>query len=110
MHMIGKTMVAVIAAILLVFSGVSVIQSNASETEANNYMESVSKVILESNYNEDVIEDLCNTAAENGYTLTVTPHASGKPGTMQYADIELTYTYSLKLFGFHQQKTITKII
>ena len=110
MDVIGKVLVACIGAILLVMSGVSVTMGNTDETAANQYLESVSKVVLESNYNTDVIEACKEEAADNGYTLEVVVYGSSTPGKAQYANVTLTYTYSLKLFGYETTKTVGKIL
>lgn len=110
MEVIFKVLVAGIAAVFLVTGGVSVVLSNADETKANQYVESVSKTILESNYDNTVIAECIQNASDNGYTLSVTVVGSSQAGKMQYAKLKLTYTYSLNLFSFSKQKTISKIV
>lgn len=110
MDIIGKVLVGCIAPILLVMSGAAVIMGNTDETAANQYLDSTAKVITESNYNTTVIEECIEQAADNGYTLTVDVYGSASPGKKQYAKLELTYTYSLKLFGFEKEKIISKIL
>ena len=57
MHLdiVFKTFVGVLAAIVMVGSGVGVTVGFSRAVAADNYMESISKVIVESNYNEAVI-------------------------------------------------------
>lgn len=110
MSTVGKVLIACISAIFLVISGASVVLSNTEETNANHYLDSASKVILESNYNQSVIDECCQNAADNGYTLQVTLYGDTKPGTKKYAQMKLTYTYSMNLFQYEKQKSIEKII
>lgn len=110
MDIIGKVLVGCIAAVLLVMSGTAVIMGNTDEIAANQYLDSTAKVILESNYNADVIEDCIDVAADNGYVLDVELKGSVSAGKKQYAHLELTYKYSLKLFGFEKEKKIVKML
>lgn len=110
MDIIGKVLVGCIAAVLLVMSGASIIMGNMDEVVANQYLNSAAEVIQESNYNSEVIEECIEMADENGYTLTVQKCGSSMPGKKQYAEMVLTYQYSLKLFGFSKEKTISKIL
>jgi len=110
MEVIGKVLVGCIAAILLVMSGATVIMGNTDETAANQYLNSMAKVIQESNYSTEVITECIDNAADNGYTLGVDVYGSASAGKKQYAKIVLTYKYSLKLFGFEIDKTISKIL
>lgn len=110
MDVIGKVLVGCIAAILLVMSGASVTMGNTDEVAANQYIDSVAKIIVESNYNSEIIADCIDKAEESGYTLSVQVHGTVAPGVKQYAEIELIYSYSLKLFGFSKDKTISKIV
>ena len=110
MDIIGKVLVGCIAAVLLVMSGTTVIMGNSDEVAANHYLDSTAKVILESNYNADVIDKCIDNAAENDYVLNVELIGSASAGKKQYAQIKLTYKYSLKLFGFEQEKTIVKML
>lgn len=110
MDVIGKVLVGCIAAILLVMSGASVIMGNTDEVAANQYVDATAMIILESNYNAEVISECIDNASDNEYTLSVDVYGSSSPGKKQYAKIELTYKYSLKLFGFEKEKTISKIL
>lgn len=112
MHLdiVFKAFVGVLAAVVLVGSGLGVITGFSQAVAADNYMESVSKVIVESNYNEEVIDKCIDEAASNGYTLEVDVDSSVKSGVKSYAKIELTYYFEIKLFNIKQQKVQTKIV
>lgn len=112
MHLdiVFKAFVGVLAAVVIVGSGVGVTAGFSRAVAADNYMESVSKVILESNYNEMVIHQCMQEAEENGYTLEVDVRRAAKVGVKHYAEIKLTYYFEIELFGLKQQKVQTKII
>ena len=105
-----KAFVGVLAAVVIVGSGVGVTTAFSQTVAADNYMESVSKVILESNYNANVIEKCKQEALEKGYILEVTLDSAVKAGVKTYAKIDLTYYFEIKLFGVKQEKVQTKII
>lgn len=112
MHLdiVFKAFVGVLAAVVIVGSGVGVTAGFSRAVAADNYMESVSKVIQESNYNEAVIEKCIQEAASNGYRLEVDVQRASKAGGKHYAEIKLIYFYEIELFGLKQQKVQTKII
>ncbi|MBQ8519469.1 MAG: hypothetical protein IJ455_07720 [Agathobacter sp.] len=112
MHLdiVFKAFVGVLAAVIIVGSGVGVTAGFSRAVAAENYMESVSKVIVESNYNEDVIEKCIQEAETNGYTLEVDVLKATKAGVKYYAEIKLSYYFEIELFGLKQQKIQTKII
>ena len=105
-----KTFVAILAAIVIIGSGLGVTTGFSQAVAADNYMESVSKVIVESNYNATVISNLRSEALENGYVLSVTVVPAVKAGMKSYAEIKLDYYFEIKLFGIKQAKQQTKII
>lgn len=110
MDVIGKVLVGCIAVVLLVMGGTAVIMGNTDEVAANQYLDSSAKVILESNYNADVISECIENATDNGYVLQVEVLGSASPGKKQYAELKLVYKYSLKLFGFEREKTLVKML
>lgn len=105
-----KTFVAILASVVIIGSGLGVITGFSKTVAADNYMEAVSKVIVESNYNTNVINQCIQDAADNGYTLEVTVKNASKAGVKSYAEIKLTYYFEIKLFNIKQQKIQTKIV
>ena len=83
---------------------------NTDETAANQYLDATAKVIVECNYNPDIIAECIENASDNGYELSVEIYGSATPGKKKYAEIKLTYKYSLKLFVFEKEKTISKLL
>lgn len=112
MHLdiVFKAFVGVLAAVVIIGSGVGVTAGFADMVVADNYMESISKTIIESNYNTEVIDKCIEEAEVNGYTLEVEIQSASKAGVKQYAAITLTYYFEIKLFGIKQQKVQTKIV
>lgn len=105
-----KAFIGVLAAVVMIGSGIGVTTGFSQMVEADNYMESVSKVILESNYNSDVINHCIQEASDNGYSLEVDVMQASKAGVKSYAELTFTYYFEIKLFGIKQQKIQTKII
>lgn len=112
MHLdiIFKAFVGILAAIVIIGSGLGVTTGFSQAVAADNYMESVSKVIVESNYNTNVIDKCKQEAAENGYMLEVELQNATKAGVKTYAKIELTYYFEIKLFHIKQEKVQIKIV
>ena len=105
-----KAFVGVLAAVIIIGSGLGVTTGFSQTVAADNYMESVSKVIVESNYNTEVIGKCIQEAADNGYVLEVDIQGATKPGVKNYAKITLTYYFEIQLFGLKQQKIQTKLV
>jgi len=112
MHLdiVFKAFTGVLAAVVIVGSGVGVTTGFSRAVAADNYMEAVSKVIVESNYNQNVIDECMQEAKENGYTLEVDVQRASRAGVKYYAEIKLIYFFEIKLFGLKQQKVKMKII
>ena len=112
MHLdiVYKAFVGVLAAVVIIGSGLGVITGFSQAVAADNYMESVSKAIVESNYNETVIDQCQEEAEANGYVLEVDVERAAKAGVNSYAKVELTYYFEIPLFGIRQQKVQTKIL
>lgn len=110
MEIVGKILIGCMAALFMAAIGVSIVLGNTDETNANHYLNSISKVIMESNYNPAVIEECCTNAEEKGYNLQIEIYGKDKPGTKKYAQVKLTYTYSMNLFRYKKQKTLEIIV
>lgn len=110
MDIIYKTIGAVFSVIIIFVGGLAVNISDAAEVQTNNYFESVSKTVIESNYNEEIIEALIQEAEEQGHVLTIEVYGSDNPGAKRYADIRLQYKYNVKLFNISIDKTKQKVL
>ena len=112
MHLdiVFKAFVGMLASVVIIGSGLSVTRGFSQAVAADNYLESVTKVILESNYNANVIEKCKQEALGNGYVLNVQVEDARKAGVKSYAKIDLCYYFEMKLFGIKQEKQRTKII
>lgn len=110
LDMVFKAFVGILAAVVIIGSGLGVVNGFSQAVTADNYLETVSKVIVESNYNADVISNCIDEAAQNGYTLQVDVARSIKAGVKSYATVQLRYYFEIPLFGIRQEKTQIKII
>ena len=112
MHLdiVFKAFVGMLVAVVIMGSGLGVMTAFSQSVEVDNYMESVSKVIVESNYNTKVIAACVQEAKENGYVLEVQVQRATKVGVKQYARIRLSYYFEIPLFGLKQEKVQVKII
>lgn len=108
--MVFKAFVGVLAAVIIIGSGMGVTAGFSENVAADNYFESVCKTIVESNYNQKVIEAYIQEAKEYGYVLEVNLQPGVKAGVKTYAEIRFTYYFEIKLFGLKQQKIKVKII
>ena len=110
LDMVFKAFVAILAAVIIIGSGLGVTSGFAQVVAADNYLESVAKVILESNYNAEVISKCMEEAELNGYTLQVDVSRSLKAGVRNYATLQITYYFEVPLFGIRQEKIQIKMI
>ena len=110
LDMVFKAFVGILAAVVIIGSGLGVVSGFSQAVAADNYLESVAKVILESNYNSSVIASCIEEANVNGYHLQVDVARSVKAGARSYATITLKYYFEIALFGIKQEKVQMKII
>ena len=110
MEMIYKMMILVVLVIFLVSGGFAVSNTCIDIVSANNYLEEISRVILESNYNPEVIDACCDEALEKGYQLSVLVQGNNRPGVLNYAKITFVYKYEIKMFGVSIEKQKEKIL
>lgn len=110
LDMVFKAFVGALVAVVMIGSGLGVTMGFAEYVEAESYMQSVSKTILESNYNETVINQCQAEATKHGYVLEVAVEEAKKAGVKRYAQVKLTYYFTIDLFQIKQQKTKVKII
>ena len=106
-----KIILGVFISVVIVFSGIGVIGANNDANAASSYLEYVSNEIATSNFSQAVINDLITEArtAPNDYILTVTPRGVDSTGNYHYAEVELTYTYKIKILGVESTHTIKQI-
>ena len=104
-----KTFIVVLSSLFMIVSGFSVILGFSDVVAATNYVESVSNIIVESHYNSTVITECIQDANDNGYVLTVSV-TGNSPGAAKYAKIVLEYDFELKLFGYKQAKSLSKVV
>ena len=110
LDMVFKAFVGMMVAVVMIGSGLGVMNGFSQIVGADNYLENVSKVIVESNYNQEVINSCKAQAAENGYNLQVEVATAIKAGVRYYATIQLTYYFEIPLFGIKQEKVRMKIV
>lgn len=110
METVFKGFLTVIIAVIIAGSGLAVTAGFAAASASNDYIESVSKIIVESNYNETVIASCMKEAKDNDHELTVTVLGGTKPGSKRYARIELKYNFEIRLLGIKQEKERLKIV
>lgn len=110
LDMVFKAFVGLLAAVVIIGSGLGVVSGFSQAVAADNYLEAVAKVIIESNYNASVIGSCIDDATENGYLLQVDVMSAVKAGVRNYATIKLKYYFEIALFGIKQEKIQMKII
>ena len=110
LDMIFKAFVGILTAVVIIGSGLGVVSGFSQTIVADNYLETVAKVIIESNYNTDVISSCIEEASANGYSLQVDVVRSAKAGVRSYATIRLTYYFEISLFGIKQEKMQMKVV
>lgn len=110
LDMVFKAFIGLLAAVVIIGSGLGVITGFSQAVAAENYMTSVSKVIVESNFNPGVIEKCKLEAIENDYVLDVNVMNATKEGVKQMAELKLKYYFEIKLFDIRQEKEQWKVL
>lgn len=110
MDIIYKVLVGMLSAIILMAGGYAVIINLSTDISVNNYFETVTQTIVESDYNGDVINDCIEDASLHGFELTVEVYGADTFGVKKYADIRLKYTSEIPLFGISLDKEKQKVI
>ena len=110
LDMVFKAFVGILAAVVIIGCGMGVVSAFSKAIAADNYLEAVSKIIVESNYNETVINNCINEATENDYVLSVYVTRATKAGVRSYATVNFKYYFEIPLFGIKQEKIQVKII
>ena len=80
MDIIYKVLITILSIIILLSTGFSVTLCIADEIETNHYFTSVAETLIDSHYNEQIIEQLIEEAAEKDYELTIEIFGSTAPG------------------------------
>ena len=110
LDMVFKAFVGILTAVVIIGSGLGVISGFSQAVAADNYLETMAKIIIESNYNPSVISSCIDEATANGYLLHVDVVRSAKAGVRSYATVKLKYYFEIALFGIKQEKVQIKII
>lgn len=106
-----KIILGVFISLVIVFSGIGILGANNDANAASSYIQYVSNEIALSNFSQDVIDALVLEAKTepNNYELSVEKKGMDAAGNCKYAEVELTYTYSIKILGVESQHTLKQI-
>lgn len=91
--------------LLSVFMCVTMSNAAASMTEAKEFKSQIIAEIENSNFNEKVIAACVEQAQAAGYELQITNCMYDENYNIQTAEVILTYSYNLPLFGVSEIKT-----
>lgn len=100
------TLLVFVAALL---GAVGIITVSGNVAAAKEYKADVIAEIEDSNFNPDVISSCISQAQAEGYTLTVTACSYDAQSNIQTAEVVLTYSYRMPVFGIEQSKTVRGI-
>jgi len=110
MDIIYKVFIGMISAFILASSGYAIIIHLSTEISVNNYFETVTQAVIESDYNEEVISNCISEASSYGYELTIEVNGADTYGVKKYAEIKLSYVSKIPLFGVSVDKVKQKVI
>lgn len=103
-----ETMIGIIVLSLMAVLGASFITASLSDQRARSYHASVVQELQNSNFSPEVIENVKEKAAENGYeNLEILVHENAETDS-SYATVTLTYNYSIPILGQSKTLEITK--
>lgn len=116
MGQIVKTFLGIALGMILMVSGMSVLQMQADSTAARNFKNDVLSEMESSDYNPDVINACFQTAASLGYSMVVSIYTgSGSPQTYRSGAVSqtsgatmayVTIKYPVSLLGRDMDRTI----
>lgn len=110
MSSVIKAIVVGVAAVFILVTALCSPLTSMDVANSSYYFDTVTAVVVESNYNEDVIEQCCKEAQENGYTLEVVVYGGTVPGSQKYAEFTLTYEFEVPLIGLKLPKVRQKVM
>ena len=105
MKQIISAYTALIVFVLNIFMCITIINATASMAEAKEYKAQVIAEIENSKFNQNVINACITQAQAQGYELSITNCVYDEYNDIQTAEVVLTYSYKLPLFGIAQNKT-----
>lgn len=91
--------------ILNLFLCISVSSSSAAVSAAKEYKADIIAEIENSNFNPNVINACITQAQAAGYSLEVTGYTYDTDHDIQSAEVILTYSYEMPLFGIAKTQT-----
>ena len=94
---------------VLIVSLVSVITVTGNVAAAKEYKADVVAQIENSNFNQSVIDNCISQAQAEGYGLEVINCRYDDLHNIQTAEVVLSYSYRLPVFGIEQTKTVRGI-
>lgn len=110
MDIIYKVLITILSVIILLSTGFSLTLSIADEIETNHYFTSVTKTLVDSHYNENIMNLLIEEAEIKGYELSIDVFGSTAPGSYKYAEVSLSYDFHLDMFDIVLNRVKQKII
>lgn len=110
MGTVWKIVLTLAVILLISATGTMLTGANVDIITAQNYMEEVSAIIKESNYNQMIIDQCQQEAVENGYELEIEVYRNAEYMNSSYARVYLYYQYHLPLFKITEKKMIERII
>lgn len=103
-HIIGA-FGTLIVLLLNIFICIAVNNASGRAAAAREYKADVIAEIENSNFNPAVINSCISQASAEGYTLQVAPCTYDEDGIIQTAEVILSYSYDLPIFGISETKS-----
>lgn len=94
-----------IVLMLNIFICITVITVSGDVAAAKEYKADVIAEIENSNFNPNVIDSCVSQASEAGYTLQIANCTYDEDNNVQTAEVVLSYSYKLPLFGITDTKS-----
>jgi hypothetical protein len=112
MENICKAILGVFISVMIVFSGLGILEANNDLTAAERYLYAVAGEISASNFAEEVRKAKVEDARERNYELDVrlVNIGEGQSERTAYAVLTLHYPYEIALLGVHTTRTKQMIV
>lgn len=105
MKQIIEAFSAVILIAVCAFAGIAIITVSSDILAAKEYKADVISEVENSDFNPEVINTCISQAQEAGYGLVINTSTYDADNNVQTAEVILTYTYKIPLFGIEDTRT-----
>jgi len=110
MDLVIKGIFTTFCSLIIAYLIMGVLSASIGSREASTYIDTAVETIQASNYSEDVIQNVKESAAQHGYSMDVTVYEQQGNETEKYGYVELTYHFTIPLVGYKNEHVLSQYI